>query len=464
MDENTELIKVLLGNAGDLYLGYKYNGTEIQPWGGESEVPSYSIFVSQDGKKYETFNFYGSIRDYEEGKDALSNSELCFAAQCVFSDAHSASENDFEDFKSEFGYEDTAQAIKIYSECTKTASKLQNIGLNNEERTAIYNDLIEIENIGLDEKSVSIVEVSSIPQQSKVTNEIYDPVVISFDWSKVDIESYENLTANAFVGDMDSDLDNLKELLDNVENLKTCVDDKDEGFLQEVSSNCEAIRDNFELIEKYSGSDYSSFVNLVKDSLDEVIDESLQEAEILEKVKTILEVKSTIENHLSDKYNGLDVNGSYPEDCIAEAKESYFPMMNAAWKLEKRPSEDAVKKILEEAPNVSLLTFYESTGHGCQPTDSYITMNGAGMDFSQALAYAYLKVDGKIPQGLMNERNMDDAPFALSQEGMNEIKEYFQKKTNSASEELKATASKYSKEEHGTLGDLVKPDTTLTLQ
>ncbi len=70
-----------------------------------------------------TFDFYGSHYDYVNGIVEMGESELKHALYCFVSDACSA-KNSFEDFCSEFGYdEDSRKAEKIYKACEKSLSQ-----------------------------------------------------------------------------------------------------------------------------------------------------------------------------------------------------------------------------------------------------------------------------------------------------------------------------------------------------
>lgn len=74
-----------------------------------------------------TFDFYGSHQDYTNGQTEMNESELKHALYCFVSDACSA-KNSFEDFCSEFGYdEDSRKAEKIYKACEKSLSQYNRI-------------------------------------------------------------------------------------------------------------------------------------------------------------------------------------------------------------------------------------------------------------------------------------------------------------------------------------------------
>lgn len=102
----------------------------------------FKISVTLD-KVNKDFNFYGSMADYEAGKQDLTEEELKYTFKCLISDGESGN-MDFEEFCGEFGYDtDSRRAEKIWNECIKSMEKLIDFGINTVELSDIINELSE---------------------------------------------------------------------------------------------------------------------------------------------------------------------------------------------------------------------------------------------------------------------------------------------------------------------------------
>jgi len=89
-----------------------------------------------------SFEFFGSYIDYKEGKKELTESDLIDCFDCFLLDATSGS-MDFEDFVSEFGYNDLElseypRIKKIHSTCQK---QLKSFG-----RLLPFSDIYDVSN------------------------------------------------------------------------------------------------------------------------------------------------------------------------------------------------------------------------------------------------------------------------------------------------------------------------------
>jgi len=100
--------------------------------------------TNMETKKRISFKFYGSIADYQEGKDYIEKSEYPFLVYCFLSDSHSGY-NTFDDFCSEFGYDtDSRNAEKIYKLCIRSQEKAYKLGIQTEsELCDLMNELNE---------------------------------------------------------------------------------------------------------------------------------------------------------------------------------------------------------------------------------------------------------------------------------------------------------------------------------
>ena len=84
------------------------------------------------------FNFYGSIKDYEEGKNELNKEDLKVAFWCFLQDAEDG-KMDFDEFLASFGYEEK-EGRKIWKACQNQLEKCERLGLNEDLRTDLLNN------------------------------------------------------------------------------------------------------------------------------------------------------------------------------------------------------------------------------------------------------------------------------------------------------------------------------------
>jgi len=92
-------------------------------------------------------------------------------------------------------------------------------------------------------------------------------------------------------------------------------------------------------------------------------------------------------------------------------------MMNYVHLLQSEPRWEDILKVYENAPNVVLLK--DDMGN------SYIGLSGAGMDFSEELAYAYMIVDRYIPPGFTVD---EESNYSLEKEAHKELIDFINKK------------------------------------
>ena len=94
----------------------------------------------------ETFDYYGSSHDCENGIKVLSDYDLLNALKCIVNDAL-CGETDFHEFCDELGYDDdSCTPYRIHKACAVTSGKLQNVITNqSDEWYTIVNDIAERE-------------------------------------------------------------------------------------------------------------------------------------------------------------------------------------------------------------------------------------------------------------------------------------------------------------------------------
>jgi hypothetical protein len=86
------------------------------------------------------FNFYGSIMDYEKGKDELSGDDLKVAFWAFLGDAYGGG-LDFADFCEEFGYSlEDKEARQIWNKCTEQKERAERLGINEDLRIDLLNN------------------------------------------------------------------------------------------------------------------------------------------------------------------------------------------------------------------------------------------------------------------------------------------------------------------------------------
>ena len=103
-------------------------------------------------------------------------------------------------------------------------------------------------------------------------------------------------------------------------------------------------------------------------------------------------------------------------DAFHELAEGYYPMMNYVHVLQSEPIWEDVLKVYKNAPNIVLL---KDDMDNC-----YIGMTGAGMDFSEEIAYAYMVVDRCVPPGFTID---EDSNYSLKKEAHKELVEFLNK-------------------------------------
>jgi len=104
-------------------LSAKYTGSKEAEWMPHNWNHHKITIKNIESGKQTSFDFWASIANPE----VRSREDLIGAFECFVGDAV-AGMNDFNDFCSEFGYdEDSRRAEKIYKACQKATAKLQRI-------------------------------------------------------------------------------------------------------------------------------------------------------------------------------------------------------------------------------------------------------------------------------------------------------------------------------------------------
>ena len=103
----------------------------------------YLITIIMPNRWRQTFDYYGSKRDYAEHKDILSETDLMNALECIISDAI-AGTHDCAEFFNEFGYEDPREGLKAWQGCKKTLCMLNELGISDDMLYDMISELSEI--------------------------------------------------------------------------------------------------------------------------------------------------------------------------------------------------------------------------------------------------------------------------------------------------------------------------------
>lgn len=91
---------------------------------------------------------------------------------------------------------------------------------------------------------------------------------------------------------------------------------------------------------------------------------------------------------LIEKEYGIDFDQIKFDDSLESFLDEYKPKMNEFWVLQNCPTQSEIEDLIENAPNISIVEVEE---------EMYISMNAGGMDMTNEIAYAYLMIDGIIP-------------------------------------------------------------------
>ena len=115
-------------------------GVPVDRWGAMRY--KHTVTIEANGVTQE-FDYYGSINDYEAGKDRLSDDDLKNVLKCVLDDGMSGFLG-CKEFFAEFGYDDPCEGMKAYRACVRTAEKLYSMGWSEDMLYDIHNHLLEV--------------------------------------------------------------------------------------------------------------------------------------------------------------------------------------------------------------------------------------------------------------------------------------------------------------------------------
>lgn len=112
--------------VGTIVINSKFIGNKAANWDSKAGIKTnynnHKVTVSCNGKRT-SFDFWGSLNDPQIKTD----SENMFALYCFLSDSISGKES-FEDFCSEFGYdEDSRSAERTHRACEKSCDKAERL-------------------------------------------------------------------------------------------------------------------------------------------------------------------------------------------------------------------------------------------------------------------------------------------------------------------------------------------------
>lgn len=408
----------------------EYRGVESPSWD-RGNHPAFDIYIRVDGSEFAKFDYYGSIQDFNEGKDELDRWEHCSVAQMIMSDAATGYE-DFEDFCSNTGAEDNKESRATYRACVESYDKFDQVfHLRGDELIDTYNAMIDFEN---EESTYGSLKKEEIEIDDIETGEFEVSRVETFDWSKMNWweGDNENLTEQAVRSKYEEMKESVQQRREAFGDLESMLDDIGES---DVEVEIEDWKNRDEIgFENYltsemgeeRGTEYLAKYNELHEAFFNTLENSVGATEASEELKSAF---NALKEHSDEgiEYIESSVGVNFEEnefdDSLSEVVDGYFPMMNAAWRLEGNPTTALVEDILENAPNVSIVSVGD---------ENYITMNGAGFDMSNSIAYAYLKIDGEIPKelGVCRQR------MSGSEKAFEEVKKYLDDR------EMKEMASK----------------------
>jgi len=376
----------------------EYRGVESPLWD-RGNHPAFDIYMSVDNSEFAKFDYYGSIQDFNDGKDELDRWEHCSVAQMIMSDAATGYE-DFEDFCGNTGAEDNKESRSIYRSCVESYDKFdQVLHLRGDDLINTYNAMIDFEN---EESTYGTLKKEEIEIDDIKEGKFEVSRVENFDWSKVNFYEgdNENLTEQAVRSKYEGMKEPFQTKREVLSELKSVIDDIGEYHVEAEIEDW-GNREELSFDELLVSGMYQERADGYKTKFDEVyftffeeFKNSVGATEPSEKLQVAFEaLQNHIEKGISNIESSVGVNFEENEfeKFLNEVVEGYFPMMNSAWRTDNCPSDAVVKDILENAPNVSIVNVGNET---------YIAMNGAGFDMSNSIAYAYLKIDNDIPKEL----------------------------------------------------------------
>ncbi len=114
-------------------------------------------------------------------------------------------------------------------------------------------------------------------------------------------------------------------------------------------------------------------------------------------------IREKEEERLNKCKHGNKENGYCNEcDCYPDDRESdNEPMMNYAYPLYGKPTDEQILKICEETNLTVMEKTYSDDREG--NGDCFLALTGGGMDLSQDVGLAYIYADERIPPGLAFE-------------------------------------------------------------
>lgn len=375
----------------------EYRGVESPLWD-QGNHPAFDILISMDGSDFAKFEYYGSIQDFNNGKDELDRWEHCSVAQMIMSDASTGFE-DFEDMLSNLGCEDNKESRAIYRSCVETYDKFDQIlRLRDDDLITTYNAMIDFEN---EESTYGTLKKEEIEIDDIKVADFEPSRVENFDWSKMnwwegDNENLTEQTLRRKYEDMKDSVQEIKELIDGVaETFEKPVDYDWGTTIDDVEKKLNFQEFMVDELDEENADKYADEYNKLHTEL--ISEMRALEPDPLETPEKTKEILSKFIDHVIDGISGVEsrVGINFEENEFEESLDEvvggYFPMMNAAWRLDNKPSDTDVEDILKHAPNVSIVSIGD---------ENYIAMNGAGFDMSQSIGYAYLKIDKDIPKEL----------------------------------------------------------------
>jgi hypothetical protein len=112
--------------AGKIEINSEFLGNKPAKWdtkaGTSTNYNNHKVTIKHNGKRL-SFDFWGSIMNPEIANDQ----ENVFALYCFLSDAVSGKQS-FEDFCSEFGYDEDSRSVeRIRKECEKSLKKFEKV-------------------------------------------------------------------------------------------------------------------------------------------------------------------------------------------------------------------------------------------------------------------------------------------------------------------------------------------------
>lgn len=110
----------------EIKLSSRFVGYDLPEWEKKkSDKHPHHLVKIEIGCNSHTFDYWGSVMDYYNDVDSMTEKDCIEAFEMFLSDCISANQS-VDDFQSEFGYENVSECIRVYNACKKELEAWKN--------------------------------------------------------------------------------------------------------------------------------------------------------------------------------------------------------------------------------------------------------------------------------------------------------------------------------------------------